>query len=246
MSACSAILLAAGKSTRMKSETPKVLHKVCGDTMVDHVLNAARGAGADKLVVIVGHKADEVKAALASHDDVAFALQAEQLGTGHAVQQAESELAGTTEPVLVLAGDTPLLRSESLQTLLDTLRTNKAACVVGTARTDDNAGLGRIVRDADGQFLRIVEEKDADQTQKAITEINTGCFAFDPDDLFAALGKIDTNNAQGELYLTDCVEILREQGRPVLAECCFDVTEAIGVNTQDQLAEAEQAMLARS
>ena len=241
----SAVLLAAGKSTRMKSETPKVLHEVCGQPMVEHVLDAARGAGATRLVVIVGHKADEVQAALAGHDDVAFALQAEQLGTGHAVQQAEPELGQTTEPVLVLAGDTPLLRSGSLQTLLDALTANDAACVVGTARTDDNAGLGRIVRDADGTFLRIVEEKDADDEQKAITEINTGCFAFRPQDLFAALREIDTDNAQGELYLTDCVEILRGHGRPVLAECCFDVSEAIGVNTQEQLKEAEAAMLAR-
>ena len=241
----SAILLAAGKSTRMKSETPKVLHQVCGRPMVEHVLDAARGAGANKLVVIVGHKADEVQAALAAHDDVAFALQAEQLGTGHAVQQAEPELTGTSDPILVLAGDTPLLRSESLAKLLASLASNDAACVVGTAETDDNAGLGRIVRDADGTFLRITEEKDATDEEKQIREINTGCFAFAPDDLFSALAAIDTDNAQGEFYLTDCVEILRERGRPVVAECCFDVTEAIGVNTQDQLAEAEAVMKSR-
>ena len=241
----SAVILAAGKSTRMKSETPKVLHKVCDRPMIEHVIDAARGAGVTKLVVIVGHKADDVKAALAHHDDVTFALQAEQLGTGHAVQQAEGELSGTTEPVLVLAGDTPLLRAESLQKLVDALQSNEAACVVGTAETDDNAGLGRIVRDHDGAFLRITEEKDATDEEKQIREINTGCFAFQPGDLFAALQSIDTNNAQGELYLTDCVEILRNRGRGVRAECCFDVTEAIGVNTQDQLAEATAAMNSR-
>ena len=241
----SAVLLAAGKSTRMKSETPKVLHEVCGRPMVDHVLDAARGAGASRLVVIVGHKADIVQAALSHHSDVSFALQAEQLGTGHAVQQAEAALEDTTEPVLVLAGDTPLLRAKSLRALLEALEQHEAACVVGTAETEDNAGLGRIVRDDAGTFLRIVEEKDATDEQKAIREINTGCFAFRPADLFEALASINTDNAQGEFYLTDCVEILRDRGRTVLAECCFDVAEAIGVNTQEQLAEAEAAMNAR-
>ena len=248
-SSCSAVLLAAGKSTRMQSETPKVLHEVCGRPMVEHVLDAARGAGATRLVVIVGHKADQVQAAIEPYGPqhgvtVEFALQAEQLGTGHAVQQAEPHLKDTTDPVLVLAGDTPLLRSASLQKLLGALVRHNAACVVGTAETDDNAGLGRIVRDADGTFLRITEEKDATEAERQIREINTGCFAFRPAALFSALAATGTDNAQGEFYLTDCVEILRGRGETVLAECCFDVTEAIGVNTQAQLAEAAAAMTA--
>ena len=240
-----AVILAAGKSSRMKSELPKVLHPAAGKPMAEHVMDAARAAGCERLVLIVGHKADDVKAALSGPDDVSFALQEEQLGTGHAVMQAREALAGYSGPVLVLAGDTPLLRGESLAELLKVQREADAACVVGTAETENNAGLGRIVRGEDGGFLRIVEEKDATDAQKAITEINTGCFVFDCEAMFAALTKIRPENAQGELYLTDCAEILREDGRAVRASKSLDITEAMGVNTQDQLAEVEQVMTAR-
>lgn len=245
MTDAAAVILAAGRSKRMKSELPKVLHEACGVSMVDHVLNAARKAGATKLVVVVGHKADEVREALAHHKDVEFALQAEQLGTGHAVIQAESCLKGFAGPTLVLTGDTPLLRGESLAELLKTLADNNAACVVGTAQTESNAGLGRIVRDAEGQFVRIVEHKDANEAELAITEINTGCFAFKTDALFEALTELQPNNAQGEFYLTDCAEILKKRGEPVVASCSLTIEEAMGVNTQDQLAEVEQVMKSR-
>lgn len=240
-----AIILAAGKSKRMMSETPKVLHKACGKSLVDHVLDAAREAGAVRSVVVVGHKADEVKAALAHHPDVEFALQSEQKGTGHAVLMARPNLEGHTGPILVLTGDTPLLRGRSLAGLLEDLKSNNAVCVVGTARTEQNQGLGRIVRDAAGNFLKIVEQRDATPEEQAITEINTGCFAFDGKALFEALDEVRPNNSQGEFYLTDCAEILRKKGGKVLASGRLDISEAMGVNTQEQLAEVEQVMRTR-
>ncbi|MEW4490099.1 NTP transferase domain-containing protein [Thalassoglobus sp. JC818] len=241
-----AVILAAGKSKRMKSETPKVLHEVCERPMIEHVLDASREAGCQKIVVVVGHKADEVKAALSHHDDVSFALQAEQLGTGHAVMCCRDSLASHTGPVLVLTGDTPLLQGDSLKGLISELQNNSAACVVGTATTENNFGLGRIVRSNDGVFLRIVEEKDATDEERAITEINTGCFAFDGELLLQALDDITSDNAQGEYYLTDCAEILRTKGKTVLAACRMDIVEAMGVNTQEQLAEVERVMKTRS
>lgn len=245
MSESIAVILAAGKSKRMKSETPKVLHEVCGRPMVEHVLDAARQAGATKMIVIVGHKADEVQAALSQHPDVSFALQAEQLGTGHAVMCAVDQLTGHQGSVLVLTGDTPLLKGESLKSLLADLEEHQAVCVVGTAETQNNHGLGRIVRDTHGQFLRIVEEKDATDAEKRITEINTGCFAFSGPALLTALNDIQPNNAQGEYYLTDCAEILRNQGHTVIAANRLDITEAMGVNTQEQLSEVESVMQQR-
>lgn len=242
MSETVAIILAAGKSKRMMSETPKVLHHACGRPIVEYVLDAARDAGATRIVVVVGHKAEVVQAALAHHSDVEFALQAEQKGTGHAVMMCRDAVGHHQGPVLVLTGDTPLLKGSSLKALLDDLRSQQAACVVGTARTENNFGLGRIVRDASGNFLRIVEQRDATPEEQAITEINTGCFAYDCQSLFGALIEVRTNNSQGEFYLTDCAEILRQQGKPVLAACHMEITEALGVNTQEQLAEVEQVM----
>lgn len=237
MSAPAAVILAAGKSTRMKSELPKVLHPILGRPMIDYVLDAARSAGCEKIVVIVGHKAEEVKAALSHHPDVEFALQADQKGTGHAVMMSADNLAEHDGPVLVLAGDTPLLKWSSLSRLLEVQQQQNAACVVGTAITEANEGLGRIVRDANGSFLRIVEQKDATPEEAAILEINTGCFAFDGRQLFKALNQVRPNNNQAEYYLTDCAEILLKDGETVLAETAFTIQEALGVNTQKQLAE---------
>jgi len=237
-----AIILAAGKSTRMKSDTPKVLHEIHGRPMIDYVLDAVREAGINKVVVVVGHQAERVQGELSHHADLEFALQTEQLGTGHAVMSCKEHLAAHEGPVLVLAGDTPLLKSDSLIGLLNDLKQNNASAVIGSADTENNHGLGRVVRDAEGNFVEIVEEKDADETQKAITEINTGCYAFDSQLLLKALGDLRTENAQAEYYLTDCPAILKDQGHPVVASCVFDIQEALGVNTQEQLAEAAAAM----
>ncbi len=240
-----AIILAAGKSTRMKSELPKVLHPVCGRPMIEHVLDAVRNAGVSKIVVVVGHKADDVKDALKNHNDLEFVLQSEQLGTGHAVMMAREALADFQGSVLVLAGDTPLLKSSTLRKLLDIQSQHKAACVIGTAITENNSGLGRIVRDRLRNFLKIVEDKDANEEELRIREINTGCFAFDCQKLFAALSKIKTNNVQSEYYLTDCPEILRHDHQVVMAATEFDMRQAMGVNTPQQLQEVETVMLSQ-
>ena len=240
MTAAVAVILAAGKSTRMKSETPKVLHPVCGRLMIEYVLDAARAAGARKLIVIVGHKADMVKTALAHHRDVVFAEQIEQNGTGHAVMMAESELEGHDGSVLILAGDTPLLKGSSLKKLLDDQNAQNAACVIGTADTVNNDGLGRVVRDASGDFLCIVEQKDATDEQRRITEINTGCYAFDGPLLLSSLRKLQPNNVQAEYYLTDCPRILMDEGHKVAASCSLTIQEAIGVNNRVQLAEVRR------
>lgn len=243
-----AVVLAAGKGTRMKSELPKVLHEVCGKSMVEHVFEAVRGAGVKRIVCIIGHKADLMRERLAGHADVEFGLQAEQLGTGHAVQMAADALADHDGPVLVLAGDTPLLRSESLRGLLDELTSNDAVCVIGSAVTEANAGLGRVVRDESGAFEQIVEEKDAREENPellAITEINTGCYAFESRALFESLGELKPLNNQGEYYLTDCPKILKSAGRTVLAAPKLDINEAMGVNTQEQLADVERVLESR-
>lgn len=237
-----AIILAAGMSKRMKSRIPKVIHEICGRPLIEYILEAARAAGVTRFVVVVGHEAKLVEAALSRYPDIEFALQAERKGTGHAVMMCRDPLAAHRGPVLVLAGDTPLLRSASLTGLLEDQRTHHAACVIGTAVTEANEGLGRIVRDSDGAFLRIVEESDASDEQKAITEINTGCFAFDSAALLQSLGRLRTDNEQGEYYLTDCAEILSKEGQTVIASDRLDIAEAMGVNNRVQLAEVERAM----
>lgn len=240
MTAPVAVILAAGKSTRMKSETPKVLHPVCGRMLIDYVLDAARAAGVEKIVVIVGHKADMVQQALQHHPDVVFAEQKEQNGTGHAVMMAEPHLKDHDGSVLILAGDTPLLEGSSLKALLDDQASEGAACVIGTADTASNQGLGRVVRDSAGKFECIVEEKDANEQQKQITEINTGCYAFQTQLLLQSLNQLKPNNAQAEYYLTDCPRILMDSGHAVAASCSLTIEEAIGVNNRLQLAEVHR------
>jgi len=237
-----AVVLAAGKSKRMKSDLPKVLHEICGKMMIDYVLNAAHNAGVKRTVVVVGHQAERVRATLSHHDGLEFALQKEQHGTGHAVMMCKPHLEGHNGPVLILAGDTPLLQAESLTGLLDDLREQKAAAVIGTATTQANQGLGRIVRDADGRFERIVEEKDANEEQKLIREINTGCYAFDGPLLLHSLSKIAPANKQDEYYLTDCPAVLLGEGHTVIASERFDIREAMGVNTRVQLAEVHRTI----
>lgn len=228
----------------MKSDLPKVLHDVCGRPMIEHVLNAARGAGVAKLIVVVGHKADLVKETLSGASDVTFALQAEQKGTGHAVMVCKDQLVDHNGPVMVLAGDTPLLKGDSLKTLVEAQQAG-AACVVGTADTQANFGLGRIVRDADGNFQRIVEQKDATPEEAAITEINTGCFVFDCQPLLAALEEVQPNNVQAEYYLTDCPAIMLKNGLKVEASCSLNIDEAKGVNTRVELAVVQRVIQQR-
>ena len=237
-----AIVLAAGKSTRMKSALPKVVHEVCGRPMMDYVLDAARAAGVSRIVAVVGHRADLVQQAMSVHPDVEFALQSEQKGTGHAVMMCREQLQAHQGPVLVLAGDTPLLRAESLSQLLTAQREQQAGAIIGTAVTPANQGLGRIIRGAQGEFVRIVEEKDATPDQKLIQEINTGCYAFNSQLLLSALDQIRPDNSQAEYYLTDCPKVLLNAGHPVLALQAFQIEEALGVNTRVQLAEVTRTI----
>lgn len=242
MTAPVAVVLAAGKSTRMKSDVPKVLHRVCGRQMIDFVLDAARAAGAQRLIVVVGHQANMVREALAGHSDVVFAEQTEQKGTGHAVLMCEPHLQNHAGAVLILAGDTPLLQGSSLKALLDLQQSDNAACVIGSADTVRNDGLGRIVRDPAGSFQCIVEQKDATEAQRRITEINTGCYAFNAPLLLQSLHQVRPNNVQSEYYLTDCPKILMDLGHKVTARCSLTIEEALGVNTRAQLAEVRQTI----
>ena len=230
----------------MKSELPKVMHSACGRPMVEHVLDAARSAGVKRLVIVVGYQAELVRDGLSRHRDVEFALQAEQKGTGHAVQMCAEQLANHDGPVLILAGDTPLLRGESLLALLAELRDQQATCVIGTAITENNFGLGRVVRSSSGDFLRIVEQKDTTPEEAAIREINTGCYAFDCRLLFQALTQIRPNNSQGEYYLTDVPAILKVEGHRVIAAPKLTIEEAMGVNTLEQLGEVEAVLRRRA
>jgi len=229
----------------MKSELPKVLHPVCGRLMIDYVLDAARAAGVTRLVVVVGHKAELVRKSLAHHPDVMFAEQTEQKGTGHAVMMCETAISGHNGSVLILAGDTPLLQGTSLKALLDAQTGENAACVIGTANTINNEGLGRVVRNSTGAFERIVEHKDATPLQRQITEINTGCYAFNTPLLLQSLRKLQPNNVQSEYYLTDCPGILMNEGHKVAASCNLTLEEALGVNTRVQLSEVQTSIQAR-
>jgi bifunctional UDP-N-acetylglucosamine pyrophosphorylase/glucosamine-1-phosphate N-acetyltransferase len=239
-----AIILAAGVGKRMGSDLPKVLHPVLGRPMLEHVLEAVRHAGVGRSIVVIGHQADRVRAAVAG-SDVEFVLQAQQLGTGHAVLQAQPLLSGVAGVALVLCGDTPLLTPETLTALLDAHRAASASATVLSALVEDPTGYGRIVRGAGGAVERIVEHKDASENEQRIREINSGLFAFALPELFTALAEVKADNAQGEYYLTDTLAILLRQGRRVAAHRCPDPREVLGVNTPAQLHEVESIMKTR-
>lgn len=245
MSEPAAVVLAAGLGTRMRSRRAKVLHELMGKPLVSHVVTAIRAAGIRRVVVVVGHSAEEVRAALAE-DEVEFALQEEQLGTGHAVMQARSLLRDHKGPLLVTAGDVPLLRGETLARLLRYHGDEGAAATVLSARLDDPTGYGRIVRDEAGRaVLGIVEHADATEDQRAITEINSGTYCFRGDGFFDALDGIRSDNAQGEYYLTDVLDVLTGRGDAVRALVMDDPQEAFGVNDRVQLAAAEAVVRRR-
>ena len=232
-----AIVLAAGKGTRMKSDLPKVLHKVCGLPMVEHVVRALRGAGVERVVVVVGHGGEAVQASLGS--TVEYVWQREQLGTGHAVRCAAAALDGFDGPVVVAAGDTPLVDAATMAALLEAHGGN--AVIVATSVLEDPTGYGRIVRDATGKPCRIVEQKDASPEQRAIREVNSGLYAFDGAALFRLLPRLRNHNAQREYYLTDLVAMAAEDGLPVAAHIT-DPALLAGVNDRWQLAEAEATL----
>lgn len=237
------IILAAGEGTRMKTRTPKVLHTVCGRTMLDHVVAAARELEPARLIVVVGRGRGQVAAHLAKYaPDAQIVVQDRQGGTGHAVRTVIEALGLIHGTVVVTYADTPLLRAETLRDLVQAHHAQGAAVTALTARLSDPAGYGRIVRDADGAFSAIVEQADATAEQRAIDEINSGMYAFDGDRLADAVKRVPTDNAKGEEYLTDVAGILRGDGYPVATVQCQDPEEVLGVNDQAQLAWARRVL----
>ncbi|MGT2742466.1 bifunctional UDP-N-acetylglucosamine diphosphorylase/glucosamine-1-phosphate N-acetyltransferase GlmU [Streptococcus plurextorum] len=238
-----AIILAAGKGTRMKSDLPKVLHKVAGITMLEHVFRSVSAITPEKTVTVIGHKAELVEDVLAGKSQ--FALQTEQLGTGHAVMMAESQLSGLEGQTLVIAGDTPLITGESLKNLINYHVNHKNVATILTADADDPFGYGRIIRNQHDEVIKIVEQKDASDYEQQVKEINTGTYVFDNKRLFEALQNINTNNAQGEYYLTDVIGIFKDAGEKVGAYKLRDFDESLGVNDRVALARAEKVMRKR-
>jgi bifunctional UDP-N-acetylglucosamine pyrophosphorylase / glucosamine-1-phosphate N-acetyltransferase len=237
------VVLAAGEGKRMKSTLPKVLHPLLGRTLLGHVLSAAAPLAADRTVVVVGHGADQVRAHLTEiAPDATPVLQAEQLGTGHAVRIALDAVPEGAGTVVVINGDVPLLRPETVGALVTAHEEAAAAATVLAAEVPDPTGLGRIVRDADGRLEQIVEERDADAAQRAIREINAGIYAFDAVRLRDALGKLSTDNDQGEEYLTDVFGLLRSAGEPVAVHVAADHVETLGCNDRVELASLRRLL----
>lgn len=237
------VVLAAGKGTRMKSKLYKVLHKVCGKTMVEHVVDAAQGVNPAEIVTIVGTGAGDVEKVLA--DKSKFAFQEKQLGTGDAVMTAREELGDKDGATLVVTGDTPLFTTDTFNELFKYHAEKGNAATVLTAKAPNPFGYGRIIRDDQGNVLRIVEQKDGKPEELKVKEINTGVFCFDNKKLFEALKHVNNDNAQGEYYLTDVLEILRNSGERVGAYKMSDFSESLGVNDRIALAQATKTMQRR-
>jgi len=239
-----AVVLAAGEGKRMKSDRAKVLHAVGGKAMLDHVLDSLDGAGVGRSIVVTGFREDEVRAHLG--DRCVCVSQAEQRGTAHAVMQAEGELSSFAGAVVVACGDAPFLRSESIQGALELMNKRGAAGVVLTTILKDPTGYGRVIRTAGGEVEKIVEHRDASDAERAIGEINSGTYCFGGPLLFKALKEIQTDNDQGEFYLTDIVEILIRQGHAFGAFVMDDPTEAMGINSKEELATAQRVYAERA
>lgn len=237
------IILAAGKGTRMKSKLYKVLHQVCGRSMVDHVLTQVEKTNMDRVVTVVGYGAEKVEETLG--DRTEYVLQKDQMGTGHAVLQTEPLLKDEAGTTLVVSGDTPLFQAETFENLFKYHEAKKAVATVLTSKAPDPTGYGRIVRNDIGIVEKIVEQKDATPAEQEIDEINTGVYVFDNQALFAALHETNNENAQGEYYLTDVMQILKEKGEIVAAYRMADFDESMGVNDRVALAKATRVMQQR-
>ncbi|WP_425617424.1 NTP transferase domain-containing protein [Anatilimnocola sp. NA78] len=243
MTPVTAVVLAAGMGTRMKSDLPKVLCPVLGRPMIEYVLDSLEAAGVQRIIAVIGYRADDVRQALVGRKNVEYVLQTERLGTGHAVKMARENLQGVTGPVVIVAGDSPMLQSKSVKTLLDYFGEHQPACLLGTLHKDNPQGLGRIVRDASGSFYGIVEEKDASDEQRKITEVNMSTYVFDAPELLHALDLLKNENRQKEYYLTDCPGILLHEGKRVEAIAVLDPCESLSINTPEELQSVEQQML---
>ncbi|MFQ5428753.1 MAG: bifunctional N-acetylglucosamine-1-phosphate uridyltransferase/glucosamine-1-phosphate acetyltransferase [Phycisphaerae bacterium] len=240
-----AIILAAGKSTRMKTDLPKVMHDLCGQPMLSYVLSACRAAGIDTFHLVVGFGKDRLVRAYGDEPGLQFVEQREQKGTGHAVSMCTEALRAFDGDVVVIAGDMPMVRPETLRTLVHSHRAAGAAASLATTVLDDPAGYGRILRDAAGRFDRIVEDRDCTPEQKAIREVNPSYYCFDARSLFAAIPKLKPDNAKGEFYITDVLEILRAEGRPVRAATSVPAEDAVGINSRADLAAVAKVMQRR-
>lgn len=237
------IVLAAGQGTRMKSKLYKVLHPVCGKPMVRHVIDELKQIGADQIITVVVHGADEVKNEL--KDDSEFVLQEQQLGTAHAVMQARDLLQDKEGLTLVVCGDTPLLKADTIKAMIDYHINNHSKATILTAVAEDPTGYGRVIRNEQGYVEKIVEHKDASDEEKAVKEINAGTYCFDNASLFHALQKVTNNNAQNEYYLPDVIGILKDAGQTVTAFKTNDFTEIFGINDRVALAQAGKIMQQR-
>ena len=243
MSKLKAVILAAGKGTRMKSDLPKVVHTIDGKCLVDYAIEAAKGAGADEVCLVVGYKSDVVKESI-QNKDVAFVMQEEQLGTGHAVKCAK-DFMGENGQTMILFGDTPLITAKTLKNLADYHKEKGNTVTVLSAMMEDPTGYGRIIRDEKGNFVKSVEHKDANEKELASHEVNSGMYIFDTKELKEALEKITPNNAQGEYYLPDTLTIIKEKGLRVDAYALDNPEDITGVNDQEQLKAATEIIHAR-
>jgi bifunctional UDP-N-acetylglucosamine pyrophosphorylase/glucosamine-1-phosphate N-acetyltransferase len=238
------LVMAAGLGTRMKSNRAKVLHELGGRPLIAHVVRTAQLLGPKTILVVVGHQAEEVeKAVLAEVGELgSFAVQAQQRGTGDAVESARQQLENSDSLVLLLSGDVPLIRAETLQKLIEHHRATSAVCTILGVRLENPTGYGRIIRDEQGGFAKIVEQKDASEDERKVREINSGIYCFESKDLFAALKRVEPKNQQGEYYLTDVAEILKSGGGKVEVFSHTDPREVSGINTRADLAEFENLL----
>lgn len=238
------IILAAGEGTRMKSKKPKVLHKIFDKSIIKYIIDTAKKSNSDEICVVIGHKSDEVKEEI-EKENIKIAIQSERKGTGHAVMQA-MDFIEDDKDILILYGDTPLITSDTLNNLLDCHRKNSEIGVSFISAIVDNpSGYGRIIRDKDNNFLKIVEDKDANDEEKAIKEINTGIYLFKGKDLRYALNNLKNDNIQSEYYLTDCLELILKSGKKVSSTVVDGINEFLGVNSREQLADATRKLQER-
>lgn len=240
-----AVILAAGEGTRMKTAKAKSLHVVAGQPLLRHVLNAVRDAGVERICVVVGHKKDEVKNEF--NGDVEFVIQKEQLGTGDAVKKAVPFLKKekSADQVLVLSGDAPLIRPESVKSLVEEQRAEEAKCTVLTGMLSDPTGYGRVIRNSHGYVEKVVEEKDANLEEKSVLEVNSGTYCFEKQALVKGIGQIGSENAQQEYYLPDLMQLYAQEGEKVCAVKTGDADEILGINSRLELARAEKAFQRR-
>ena len=245
MKKINAIILAAGKGSRMKTKLSKVLHQVAGKAIVSHVVSTLEQINTNELFMVVGYQGDQVREHF-SESSLTFVEQTEQLGTGHAVKQVQDQYHDYDTDVIVLAGDCPLITEETLQCLIDAQHETNAAATVLTTKLTDPARYGRIIRSSTGSLTGIVEAKDCDAEQLAVTEINTGAYIFKSKLLFDCLDKITTNNKSKEYYLTDVIAILKDQGERVDAYCTPHSDQVLGINTRQDLATINQILYKRN